>query len=128
MNSNTILELLQTGFRISVGATTSLVETLQDPQKRTESLSVLLSQFSQQVAHWAAKGEITEQEARNFIEAIFRQQNYPGSPATPAPAETVRTPTRVASPSVLLELEELTTQTAAIRTELEKQRNLRSNG
>ena len=129
MNSNTIVDLLQTGFRISLGATTSLVETLQDPQKREESLSQLRFELSQRVSEWAEKGAITEQEARRLIEQTWRQQGQPGrSPETETPSDIpVAPPTTATSPSSQLEIEELTAQIAALRTELEKLRNTRSD-
>ncbi|HEY9728676.1 MAG TPA: hypothetical protein V6D50_19685 [Chroococcales cyanobacterium] len=129
MNSNNLLQLLQTGFRVSLGATTSLVETLQDPQKREENLTQLTTELSQRVSEWAQKGEITEQEARRYIEELFRQQRSAGSsPPTRTSSDTVTTsPTTPASPSVQLELEELTAQISAIRTELEKLRDSESN-
>jgi polyhydroxyalkanoate synthesis regulator phasin len=129
MNSNTLIQLLQTGFHVSLGATTSFVETLQDPQKREENLAQLRLELSQRVTEWAAKGEITEQEARTFIEAIFRQQNNPtNSSTTGTSTGTATTPsTTVAPPNVQLEIEELTAQISAIRTELEKLRDPGSN-
>lgn len=129
MNSNNLLQLLQTGFRVSLGATTSLVETLQDPQKRQENLTQLTTELSQRVTEWAQKGEITEQEARKFVEELFRQQRSAGSsPSTGTASDTVTTsPTSPASPNVQLELEELTAQISAIRTELEKLRDSESN-
>ena len=129
MNSNNLLQFLQTGFRVSLGATTSLVETLQDPQKREENLSQLRLELSQRVAEWAQKGEITEQEARNFIESMLRQQSNSASPpATGTRTDSGTTPPRTAaSPTVQLEIEELTAQIAAIRTELEKLRNTGTN-
>jgi polyhydroxyalkanoate synthesis regulator phasin len=129
MNSNNLLQLLQSGFRVSLGATTSLVETLQDPQKREENFSQLRFELSQRVAEWEEKGLITEQEARSFIETILRQpSNSGGSSATRTPSNTATTPpTPAASPNVQLEIEELTVQIAAIRTELEKLRNPSSN-
>lgn len=129
MNSNNLLQLLQSGFRVSLGATTSLVETLQDPQKREENFSQLRFELSQRVAEWEEKGLITEQEARSFIETILRQpSNSGGSSATRTPSNTATTPpTPAASPNVQLEIEELTLQIAAIRTELEKLRNPSSN-
>ena len=129
MNSNNLLQVLQTGFRVSLGATTSLIETLQDPQKRDENLSQLNSKFSQRVTEWAEKGEITEQEARRFIEQMLRQQGNPETPPTTGtPSGTPTTPsTTTTSPSAQLEIEELTAQIAAIRTELEKLRNPDSN-
>lgn len=129
MNSNNLLQLLQTGLRVSLGATTSLVETLQDPQKREENFSQLRSELSQRVTEWEEKGLITEQEARSFIEMMLRQQsNAGGSSTTGTSSNTVTTPsTPAASPNVQLEIEELTAQIAAIRTELEKLRNPSSN-
>ena len=129
MNSNNLLQLLQTGFRVSLGATTSLVETLQDPQKRAENLTQLTTELSQRVTEWAQKGEITEQEARRFVEELFRQQrSAENSPSTGTSSDTVTTsPTTPASPNVQLELEELTAQISAIRTELEKLRDSESN-
>jgi polyhydroxyalkanoate synthesis regulator phasin len=129
MNSNNLLDLLQTGFRVSLGATTSLVETLANPEKREENLSQLRLELTQRVTEWAAKGEITEQEARTFIEAILRQQTNPGrSSATSAPTDAGMTPPNpVAAPNVQLEIEELTAQIAAIRTELEKLRDPGAN-
>jgi polyhydroxyalkanoate synthesis regulator phasin len=129
MNSNNLLQLLQTGFRVSLGATTSLVETLQDPQKRAENLTQLTTELSQRVTEWAQKGEITEQEARRFVEELFRQQrSTANSPSTGTSSDTVTTsPTTPASPNVQLELEELTAQISAIRTELEKLRDSESN-
>jgi len=129
MNSNNLLDFLQTGLRISLGATTSLVETLQDPQKREESMSQLQSDLSQRVTAWAEKGAVTEQEARRFIEQMWAQQSYAGRSATtetPSDAPDVP-PTTVTTPSTQMEIEELTAQIAAIRTELEKLRNTRSD-
>ncbi len=125
MNSNNLVDLLQTGFRVSLGATTSLVETLQDAQKREESLSQLSLELSQRMTEWAEKGAVTEQEARRFIEQTWGQKSNSGrSSATETPSDTPTTPpTTAASPNAQLEIEELTAQIAAIRTELEKLRN-----
>lgn len=128
MNSNHLLQLIHTGFRVSLGATTSLVETLADPQTRSESLSQLRLELTQRVTEWEEKGLITEQEARSFIEALLRQQSSPGSSPATGTADTVtKPPSPVASPTVQLEIEELTAQLAAIRAELEKLRNPGAN-
>jgi polyhydroxyalkanoate synthesis regulator phasin len=130
MNFNNLLLSLQTGFRVSLGATTSLIETLQDPQKREENLSQLRLELTQRVTEWAEKGQITEQEARRFIDEVLRQRSNPGTSATTTPSNTVTTPPRTptsASPGVQLEIEELTAQIAAIRTELEKLRDSGAN-
>lgn len=124
MNSNNLLDLLQAGFHVSLGATSSLLETLQDPLKREETVAQLRIELSQRVTEWATKGEITEQEARRFIDELLRQRSTPASSTTTTSSDTVTTPpTTVVSPNVQLEIEELTAQIAAIRTELEKLRN-----
>ncbi len=68
MNSDNLTQLLQQRFRITLGATASLVETLQDPQKRNQNLSDLRSELNHLTQEWAEKGEVTEQEARNFVD------------------------------------------------------------
>ncbi len=121
MNSNNLVEFFQTGFRVSLGATASFVEIVQDSQKREENLSQLRSEFSQKVTEWAQKGETTEQEARNFIEQMLKRQ---GNSENPGARETpIDTPTAAASQNTQQEIEELTAQIAAIRTELEQMRD-----
>ncbi len=133
MNSDTVLQLLQRGFRVTLGATASLVEILQDPQRRDANLSKLRTEFDQLAQEWAEKGSVTEQEARNFVDSIFRQ----GDRSASSPAEstgydygsttTVVAPPSAASPDTQLELQELTAQLAAIRAELEALRNQESD-
>lgn len=129
MNPNNIQDTLQTGFRVSLGATTSLIESLQDEQKREENLSLLNLDFNQQVAELSKKGEKTEQEAQRLIEQMFSQMNQPTDLATPStPSDSGSTsPTGTTSRSTQQELEELTVQIALIRTELEQMRNPDSN-
>ncbi len=124
MNSNHLLQVLQKGFHVSLGATSALVETLQDPQKREQNLSQLKSELSERLQEWEQKGLITEQEARNFVDSVLRQDhNREGSSPAETPSDTVaRTPTPTAPPEVQLEMQELTAQIAAIRAELEKRR------
>ncbi|MEQ8753550.1 MAG: hypothetical protein RID09_08530 [Coleofasciculus sp. G1-WW12-02] len=124
MSSNNIQDVLQTGFRVSLGATTSLIESLQDQQKREENLSLLNLDFNQQVAELSKKGEKTEQEAQRLIEQIFNQMNQPTESATPStPRDSGSSSTGTTSRSTQQELEELTVQIALIRTELEQMRN-----
>ena len=125
MNSDNLTQLVQQGFHVTLGATASLVETLQDPQKRNQNLSQLRLELSQMAQEWAAKGEMTEQEARNFVDNMLNQiRNQPPGSTSPASPSTVTTsPTQPASPDLQLELQELTAQLSAIRMELEKLRN-----
>lgn len=129
MNPDNLSLLLQQGFRVTLGATASLVETLQDPQKRTENLSQLRLELNQLAQEWAAKGEMTEQEARNFVDNLLNQLGNQSSSPTPenSTSTVTATPTQAAPPAVQLELQELTAQISALRTELEKLRNPDSN-
>lgn len=129
MNSDNLTQLLQQGLRITLGATTSLVETLQNPQKQSENIESIRLELSHLVTEWAAKGEITEQEARNFVDNLLNQLGNQGRSYTPTtpPSTVTTTPTSAAPPAVQLELQELTAQIAAIRAELENLRNSDSN-
>jgi len=128
MNADNLTNLLQQGFHLTLGATASLVETLQDPQKRTENLSQISSELSHLANEWAAKGEMTEQEARNFATNFLNQlQNQVPTTSEASGTTVTNTPTEVAPPDVQLDLQELTAEIAAMRAELEQLRNSDSN-
>jgi len=128
MNSDSLIQLLQNGFRLSVGATTALIESLQDSQKREEFLAKLMhSELSELAAELTNKGEITEQEAREFVDSLWQRQNQyqhhnQTSSDVPGTSATTTTDNPVVSPHVQQELQELTAQVAALRAELEKLR------
>ena len=127
MNYDNLSELMQQGFRIAVGATASLVETLQNSQKRNDNLDSIRSELNHLTTEWATKGEITEQEARDFVNNLLNQLSR-GHTTSPTQSNTGSpTPTQTVPSSVELEVQELTAQLAAIRTELEKLRNSGSN-
>ncbi|MFB2836472.1 hypothetical protein [Floridanema evergladense] len=133
MNSDSVIQLLQNGFRLSVGATAALIESLQDSQKREEFLAKLMhSELSELVAELTDKGEITEQEAREFVDSLWQQRNQQNQPSqpdsqtssdVPGTSATTTTDNPVVSPNVQQELQELTDQVAALRKELEKLRS-----
>lgn len=124
MNFNNLTNLLQQGFHLTLGATASLVETVQDPQKRNENLSQISSELSHLANNLATKGEMTEQEARIFVSNFMNQlRNERSTTSEPYSSTVTTTSTQVAPPEVQLDLQELTAQLAAIRTELEKLRN-----
>ncbi|NEQ68043.1 MAG: hypothetical protein F6K21_21550 [Symploca sp. SIO2D2] len=124
MDSNNLVQFFQAGFHVSLGATTALIESLQDPQKREENFSQLNTSFDQQLATLEEKGKITEQEARSYLESMWAQSNESGSSTTSgAPTNTSATPSASSTnANTQQEIEELTEQIAALRTELEKQR------
>lgn len=123
MNANNLTDVLQQGFHLTLGATASLVETLQDPQKRTENLSQISSELSHLTHEWAAKGETTEQEARDFVFNFLNQLRAQVPISSPTPAPITNTSTQVAPPEVQLDLQELTNQISAMRIELERLRD-----
>ncbi|HEY9910098.1 MAG TPA: hypothetical protein V6D18_21090 [Thermosynechococcaceae cyanobacterium] len=121
MNSETIVEQLQKGFRVTLGATATLVEVLQDPTRREENLAKLNQEWGQLSTDWAEKGKATEQEARSFVDTILSQTSPSASPtSTTGPAASESSPSAPAD--VQLEIQELTAQLAAIRAELEQLR------
>jgi len=120
MNTDFFWQSLQTGLRVSLGATASVWETLQDPEKRQESLTALQTEFQEKVQEWVAKGEITEQEARSFVDSFLKQP--PGSSPS-SPADPPEQPESTASGDAQESLEELTSQIADLRSELENLRH-----
>ncbi|OKH19602.1 hypothetical protein [[Limnothrix rosea] IAM M-220] len=80
MNTSTnIFDIVQKGFRVTVGAAATLVETLQDPQKRDVTITEFRAELQNRAAEWSEKGEMTEAEARKFLENIFQKDS--GKPA-----------------------------------------------
>lgn len=128
MDSNNLTQLLHKGFRVTLGATASLIEVLQDPEKREQNLARLRSDLSQLAEEWDTKGSMTEQEARNFVDTLLEQRHRQQTQSSydPTTQASTATTTPTATPDVQLELQELTAQIAAIRTELEKLRNQNS--
>lgn len=129
MNPDNLPQMLQTGFHLTLGATSFLLETLQDPQKREENLDKLRqSDLGPLASEFLEKGEMTDREARNFVDTIFSgpgdrenarseqsESHQQSDTATDTPPESV-------VPHEVKEIQELTAQMAALRVELEKLR------
>ena len=115
MDNNNLLQIAQQGFRITVGAATSLVETVQNPQKRTEALSQMQADLSQKTQEWSEKGEVTEQEARKFLDSLFDRQSSEGNNYSGTPNSATVTKTHTTS-----DLQQLTDEIIALRKELEE--------
>lgn len=122
MSNNAAANLLQKGLRITLGATTTLVETLQDPQKRQQTLTELQSQLSQQTQLWAEKGEITETEAKRWVETWLAQQKAQRTHASSSSGNSTAV-TNIRFSDAQREIEELTAQILALKTELEQSRS-----
>jgi hypothetical protein len=118
MDTNNPAELLKKGFQVSLGAATSLAESLQDERKREENLSQLNLGFDKVAEIWAEKGAVTELEGRKMIDNMMEQYGPKSSSyATPG---TTPVPSTSVDPSVQQELRDLTAQLAAIRAEIDQ--------
>jgi len=111
MNSG-ITEILQQGLRIVLGGASILTETVQDPQKRTQTLEELQVQLKQKAQELAQKGEITEREVLTLVEQWLERDNPSSSVVTTSAART----------SAKEGLEDLTGTIIALRKELENSR------
>jgi polyhydroxyalkanoate synthesis regulator phasin len=113
--NNPLITTLQQGFRITVGATATLVETLQDPQKRQITFQDLQQQWGEKAEQWAEKGTVTEAEARQYVDqwlAQMRQKSPVGNPN--GGAQTIDFATAQA------ELERLTQEIITLKEDLAK--------
>lgn len=122
MNNNNFLQVIQQGFRITIGATASLVETIQDPQKRTKTLSQIQLELEQKTKEWAQKGEVTEQEARRIIDDLLSQRGWKTQTDTTTNSTQSSSTRNYPESTVQSGLEELTQQIITLREELEKLR------
>ena len=124
-NHNNLFQFVQQGFRVTLGATTSLVETLQDDQKRQTTITQLSTQLNQQVQQWAEKGEVTEQEARRVMDTFWSQSvNQQSNPTSTTVDISNPATSNSNSPS---EIQDLTDQIINLRKELEDLRQQQSN-
>ncbi len=114
--NNFLLETAKQGFHITVGAATSFLETVQNPQKRSEVLSQIQLELSQKAQEWSEKGAVTEQEAKAFINNLFNQ-NTGGKPPSGS----------VDNPNTSNGLQELKEEIIALRLELEKMRQSKNS-
>lgn len=127
MNAQQLTDLCHQGFQVTLGATSSLIEILQNPDKRHENLGKIQSQFSELAQEWAEKGKTTEREARNFVDTILSQgsQNFnTDTTAITTQAEVVSsTIPLMLDPEPVKEIQELTTQISELREELRRLRD-----
>lgn len=117
MNSDTAIDFLKKGFRVTLGATTSLVESIQDPQKREENLAQIRSNPNEFAERLAEKGAVTEGEARKFVDSVVTQYSA-GSSSTPSASYAAASSSPSIDPSLERELRELTAQLAVLRAQI----------
>jgi polyhydroxyalkanoate synthesis regulator phasin len=125
MNPDTLMQSLQTSFRATVGAASTALESLQDAQKREENLQALQNQdWEAVVQRLAEKGEITELEARRFVDELLGSQSPDGPRTVDVTGEAEES---TAEPATEEELEALSEMVASLRQELEQLRNSQSD-
>ncbi|MBD2316110.1 hypothetical protein [Phormidium tenue] len=141
MDTIDLEKLFQRGYYVTLGATSSLLEVIQDPTKREENLKRLGRSFDEITQELAEKGVTTEAEARSYVDKFIAQQvNGSSTTSESAGLTTVTTTAKTVEDNVTDsvseqsnqsvkasmrdEIKELTEQLAGLRSELEK---LRSN-
>ncbi|WP_017298176.1 hypothetical protein [Nodosilinea nodulosa] len=121
MYPDDLSQTLQKGFRVTLGATASLLEAIQDPENSSQKFSALGNDVNRLTEELEVKGETTEREARLFVDSLLSQMPNPFTSSASEPE--VSTITTVASPvvntSVQSDLEALTQELAEIRQEIE---------
>ena len=121
-NPNDITDLLNRARRIAFGTAASLVEILQDPQKRDANLKQLTVDLSELADELAAKGQETEMEARRYVDSLLARGAQSGpdkSTATASPPATT-TPSQPDLNTSAQEIRELTDQIHSLREDLDR--------
>lgn len=122
MNPDTLTETFQKGFRITLGATSSLMEAIRDPQGSQAKFSAIGTDMELLTQELEAKGADTEQEARTLVNSMMSQLEQIPNPfvSTPASGTTVDTVAQpVADASVKAELDTLTQELSTLRQDIE---------
>ncbi|MEB3339801.1 hypothetical protein [Okeania sp.] len=123
MNPEDLTQIVQKGFRVTLGATSFFFETLQDSSKRDENLNKLNSDFNQLTEEWVKRGEMTEQEARNFVDTILNQQNSQVNVDSTTSSYSSSNPASnsgIVESDIQRDLLELTKEIANLRADLQK--------
>lgn len=131
-------KLFQRGYYVTLGATSSLIEVLQDPIKREENLKMLGRSFDEVTQDLAEKGVTTEAEARSYVDSFIAQQVSGTTTNNESAGLTTVTTTastvddnasessdksdKTVKASMRDEIQELTQQLANLRSELEQLR------
>lgn len=114
MNDNNFTDIIQQGLRIAIGATTSAVETLQNPEKINSKLNELNAEWQQKSTIWAEKGAVTEEEAKRMIEKFFQQEKNQNN-STTSSSSSVNSRSNSTQ-----EIRKLTQEIIILKDELEK--------
>lgn len=120
MNFDTISELVHKGFRVTLGATASLVEAVQDPQKSSEKFADIGTDFNRLTDELEVKGASTEKEARDFVNTFSNQFPNPFAQPSASNATVNAVATPVVESGIQAEIKALTEQLTAVRDEIEQ--------
>ncbi|MEM9151774.1 MAG: hypothetical protein AAGB19_15135 [Cyanobacteria bacterium P01_F01_bin.3] len=131
MNTDSLLELIQKGYRVTLGAASTAVEAIQDPQRTADEFSAIGTDWERLADKFEVRGALTEKEARDFVEGVTSQMPEPfrnvsspfnaDQPAEPTTVTTVATP--VVDTELQAEVTSLTEELIAIRKEIEALKN-----
>ena len=144
MDTIDLSKLVQKGYYVTLGLTSTLIEVIQDPIKREENIRMLGRSFDEVTQELADKGISTEAEARSYVDSFIAQQVNVSSSTNSsntnvdspsAGLTTVTTTARTVDDapesdkqdkkvkaSLRDEIQELTEQIASLRSELEQLR------
>lgn len=114
-----IQELFTRARRIAFGTAASLVEILQDTDKRNQNLKKFSDDFNQLAEEMAIKGEETEMEARRQIDTWWSKTPDRSNNSVPTKIEVIDI-TEETNGSA--DVEALTAEIAALKTQLEQLR------
>ena len=134
MNTDSLLEIVQKGYRVTLGAASTAVEAVQDPQRVSDEFSAIGTDWERLADKLEVRGALTEKEARDFVEGVTSQMPEPfrsaSSPFTQSSSPEPKTVTTIAEPVVDTELQaevtSLTAELIAIRKEIEELKNKES--
>lgn len=122
MNPDTVTQAVQKGVRVTLGATATLIEALQDPQGVRERFSSVGTDFNRLAEELESQGVVTEQEARQFVDSVMTQMPSPfsqGSGSDGTASSSTASPGPQVDADLQADLVELNQQLAQIREELE---------
>ena len=124
MDSQQTIEFLRKGLHVTLGATTSLVESVQDPLKREENMAQLNLGFDELTHIWEEKGSVTEAEARQFVDTVISSSMNAATPNSYGSSSTSSSSSTQFDDGIASEIEDLTSQISDIRNELSKPQDI----
>ncbi|PZU94740.1 MAG: hypothetical protein DCE90_14480 [Pseudanabaena sp.] len=144
MDTLDLEKLFQRSYYVTLGATSSLLEVIQDPAKRQENLRMLGRTFEEVTQDLAEKGVSVEAEARSYVDSFIAQQVNGSAESQPSEnglttvtttaktiydnssdtttKEDIKSANKIKS-SMRDEIQELTQQLASLRSEMEQLRS-----